>query len=163
MTETLPDIKPIEAKGASIYKRIADLSIKTAEDFSLASALLVEVKRVGNTIREEFSPSVDTAHKSHKAVLALRDKALSIFEESESLAKEKIGAYRSKHPDTEAEGVSFVERWTYEIANESEVKENYRAIDHNKIRGVVMALGQEAEKAVGGIRVFKNVTVAVRA
>lgn len=163
MSETLPDIKPIEAKGATIYKRIADLSIKTKEDLSLASALLVEVKRVGNTIKDEFAASVESAHRSHKAVLALRDKALSIFEESEKLAKEKIGLYRDKNPDAEAEGVSFVERWTYEVVDEKAVKPNYQAIDHNKIRGVVLALGQEAEKAVGGIRVYKNLTVKVSA
>lgn len=162
MTETLPDVRSIELQASQIYKRIADIQIHSQDDFSLVAQMLLEVKRVANKIRDEFSPAVESAYKAHKQMIALRDKAMEQFESAEMLAKEKMLDYRTKNEDARADGVMFRKRYSVFIDDASAIGREYMKPDLKRIEDLVNSIGPDAEEIVGGIRVVPTMSVVAR-
>jgi hypothetical protein len=59
------------------------------------------------------------------------------------------------------EGVSFMERWEFEVVDPRLVPREYLAVDEKKIGGVVRSLKGEAK--IPGVRIWSTKTVAARA
>lgn len=57
------------------------------------------------------------------------------------------------------EGVSFVEKWTYEIQDESSIPRQFLTPDHKAIRAYVTSMKDKAE--IPGVRVYADKTVRV--
>ena len=58
------------------------------------------------------------------------------------------------------QGISYTERWFFEIVNAGLIPNEYRVIDEKKIGGVVRSL--KGETKIPGIRVYMEKVVAVR-
>jgi hypothetical protein len=57
------------------------------------------------------------------------------------------------------DGVSFVEKWTYEIQDANKIPREYLIPDEKKIRGVVSSLKDKAN--IPGVRIYADKTVRV--
>lgn len=85
-------------------------------------------------------------------------------DEAEALLSEPIMVPTLAAPKPVATpGVGTRTKWKFEIVAPELVKRQFLVPDEAAIRRTVTALGPEAEKLVGGIRVTEDVIVAVRA
>lgn len=60
-------------------------------------------------------------------------------------------------------GVQFRSRYQFDIVSEDEITREFLMPDHHRIRKVIAEYGKYAEKIVGGIEVYEDISVAAKA
>jgi hypothetical protein len=168
MTEnlTVPNHQIAEQKANTLYQRISEIKITNEETLTLAGDLVKEVKRIAKSIEEEFDPAISQAYKSHKSMIALRDKVLEKFEEAAALAKEKIKHYlideEAKDRVVELpEGITAAETWKGKVVDETLIPREYLIPDLKKLSEHTK-IYKETTK-IPGWKVSLEKTLSVRA
>lgn len=160
MTAEDAEIKLAEQRAVSIYDRIDELKVDSAETYLLMAELVKEVKKVTNKFEEETRPEIDQAHKLHKALLARKRKWAEKFEAAEHLGKEKLRHFEATTSVPPIEGISFSDSWDGEIVDESLLPREYLKPDLDKLRGVTKAL--KGETSISGWKPKSVKIVSVR-
>lgn len=93
ITITPPDSEEYNQRGAQIVNQANAMAITNDEAFQEGGSMLTSIKTITKNLETEFADPVDKAHKAHKAMVALRDKALLPFRQAEQIIKKKIGTY----------------------------------------------------------------------
>jgi hypothetical protein len=59
-------------------------------------------------------------------------------------------------------GVSHIKKWVFELIDETKVSKDFLVVDVKKIGKTVSALGKDAEKLIGGIKVYEETETRIR-
>lgn len=94
ITITAPDPDDYNKRGAQIVKQAEAMMIVNDAAFQDGGTMLTSIKTISKNLETEFADPVDKAHKAHKSMVALRDKALLPFRQAEQIIKQKLGSYQ---------------------------------------------------------------------
>jgi hypothetical protein len=95
ITITPPDSEGYNQRGAQIVASATGLMIQDDAGFMDGGKMLTSIKTITKNLETEFADPVEKAHKAHKAMVALRDKALYPFRQAEQIIKQKLGIYQA--------------------------------------------------------------------
>lgn len=153
---TLPDLQIYQSRSSSLYERVAALKLANDEAYVLCTDLLKEAKRIHAAIEDEFMKAKQPSHQAHKAIVALEKKALGPFIEIWRLAEEKMKLYPTP---PKVEGVSFPERWTGDVVDETMIPREFMTPDLEKLKKRTQECKAETRIPGWRPRLEKSITV----
>jgi len=157
---SVPDTRLMETKGSHLLNKISEIRIKDVESYQLVGDLLLETKRIVNTIEQEFESSIKKAHEAHKTILDLRRKVIDQFVEAETLAKSKMANYVKQIDEAhKIDGISYITEWTGEVTMPGLIPREYLMPDEKKLKTVTRSL--KGETNIPGWRVWMEKQVRV--
>ncbi|MCH8476361.1 MAG: hypothetical protein LAT56_00245 [Wenzhouxiangella sp.] len=138
------------------YKAVTD-SIKTYTD--RLTAVEKSVKRMLSAyVQEQEKKRIEEARKA--AAEAEERRLQEAIETGKEETLEEPFVPEVPKPAVEKEdGIVYVDRWTFEIEDESQIPREYLIVDMQKIRKVVQALKDDAK--IAGVKVVKTKEVRV--
>ena len=86
----------LERKALAIKAEAQALVIRTADEFRAAGEFLVNVKTALGEIEQLCDPSIEAAHRSHKAALAVKAKLAGPLLEAEKIVKPLMATYNAE-------------------------------------------------------------------
>lgn len=165
-TLTVPDVQVAQNSGVALYERISGANIKNLTDAAWVAGLLMQAKHYIKTIEPQFDIPVKQAHKTHKDILALKEKACAAFYDCEKLAKDKLLRYYGSCEDAgtpvpDLDHIGFSSAWVGEIVDATLIPREYLIPDLRKLTDISGVL--KSETNIPGWRAVERKIVSVRA
>jgi len=157
------DNKALELTSAGLLKTLLDTRIVDDRSYAVVAGLFLKAKTFIKNIQSEFQNAKHQADLAHKSICALEKKALARFLEIEETAEQKMALYGEENELPKIDGVVPSEAYTYEIVDPTLIPREFCVPDRAKIRAMVSATKEEAEKLIPGIKVFHSTRFAGKA
>jgi len=97
MTDTttlvLPSADQEKLHAANLLTAASQIQINNPHDYQMAGEFAKEIRRLIRRITNLFGPTIDAAHKAHRAALAARDSLLTVVKEADRTISHKLSAY----------------------------------------------------------------------
>lgn len=162
---------PAKKAAHEAHRQVCDLEsrmllpVTTAEASvkRIMSAYSAEQERIRREREAELQREAQKKAEDRAIAEAEAAQAAGQPEVAEAIISQPIVAPVVSVPRPKAAGVATRTGWGFEILDASAIQRPFLAPDEAKIRAQVNALGLDAARIVGGIRVFPTTTMAVRA
>lgn len=135
ITITPPDPEGYNKRGAQIVEQATALSIANEATFVDGGLMLTSIKTIAKNLESEFADPVDKAHKAHKAMVALRDKALLPFRQAEQILKQKLGTYQAAIEKQRQDEAEKLRRQLEAQAEADRIAKAQEQMDKNDLEG----------------------------
>lgn len=143
-----PETSEIERQGGDMVTSANSLVVVSDEGFVQGGNMLSTIKSVSKVIDNEFAEPVKKAHEAHKAMVALRDRALAPFKQAEAIIKGKLARYQADQQEkrrVEAERLAAEAR---KKAEEEQMKAAEKAMDSGDLAKAEQLLNAPVVPAV---------------
>jgi hypothetical protein len=150
------DEKAMEVASTGMLKTLLDTRIVDDRSYSVVADLFLKAKSFIKNVTGEFEKAKHSADVAHKSICALEKKALSRFVEIEETCEKKMALYAEENDLPVVAGVTPSDGYSYEIVDPALVPREFCSPDRAKIRAMVIASKEEAEKLIPGIKVIRE-------
>lgn len=90
----VPDTQTVDSKAVSSVAQAQAMTIRTAEDYTVADRFCVALKALEKEVIDTFADAKAKAFAAHKAITAAEARHLVPVQEARKIAKEKMSAWQ---------------------------------------------------------------------
>lgn len=133
----------LQKQSSPIVKKAQALVVITAEDYSSAGELLLDIKDLEKRIIGRFEDPKQKAHEAHKAITALEKELLSGPRQAKSVIEAKLAAWRNEQYKIEQEKQAKLQAQLEAEAKKEQEKEAAKLKKSGDAKGAKALLQQE--------------------
>jgi hypothetical protein len=146
-------ISPSEVEVEKLVPRIVaqanEIVIQSQDDYDMTASFLQYLSRGMKAVSEKFDPTIDAAHKSHKAAIALKKEFMDPLVEAERTTKRKMVSFDEERERQERERQRIAQEEARKKA-EADAAEAARLAKEEADRKAAAALAEAAQLEAQG-------------